>query len=464
MKKLHLGIGIVAAQLIVIISTYGAVPLGTAFTYQGRLMDGASPANGSYELGFRVYDDETGGVLLAQFLPLDPVEIAAGLFSTEIDFGASVFTGDRRWLELDVRVAGATTWTTLQPRQELTASPHAQYSMAVPWAGIADIPAGFSDGVDDTGSGFWQANGNTIFNTNGGPVGVGTTAPLFDLHLKKTVTLAVNQPPAKFGVEWRESFIGASDEEWLYFRVGGSGIVPIGQTGAHIVREAGTKLHFSTEDTMNSGILDPGVTLTDSRLGINVTVPEATLHISGGSDAEPVGGGQFVIGPTDATNMSFDNNEIMARLNGQTSTLYLNNDGGNVLIAATGPGAMAIGTTNIPTGVKLAVDGKGLFEEVEVQLSQDWPDYVFEDDYELMSLSELEQSIRTNKHLPGVPSANEVKTAGLAVGAMQANLLEKIEELTLHVIDLNHRLETVQQDNDTLRSRMGVLEVHGHVR
>lgn len=123
-------------------------------------------------------------------------------------------------------------------------------------------------------------------------------------------------------------------------------------------------------------------------------------------------------------------------------------------------GPLAVGTvaSNVPTGVKLAVDGKVLCEELEVQLSQDWPDYVFDEDYDLMPLEELEENLRRDKHLPGVPSAEEIATGGLEVGAMQARTMEKIEELTLYVLDLNRELKSVKKENAALKQRLAALE------
>jgi len=127
------------------------------------------------------------------------------------------------------------------------------------------------------------------------------------------------------------------------------------------------------------------------------------------------------------------------------------------LMVKWGTGAVAIGTTNIPAGVKLAVRGKVLAEEVEVQLFQNWPDYVFDDDYELMPLPELHQRIRENRHLPGIPPAHEVEKDGLAVGAMQVKLMEKVEELTLYVIQIDRELEGVKTRNTQLERELAAL-------
>lgn len=109
----------------------------------------------------------------------------------------------------------------------------------------------------------------------------------------------------------------------------------------------------------------------------------------------------------------------------------------------------------IPAGYDMAVDGKILVEEVTCELSENWSDFVFDEDYSLMPLSELEQRIKKDKHLPGIPTAKEVEADGVSLGAMQSRLLQKIEELTLYVIDL-------KKENEALKERVGVLENGEH--
>src|SRR6202041_1660911 len=81
---------------------------GTAFTYQGRLYDGANPANGKYDLRFNVYSLVSGGSLLAGPVTNSPVVVSNGLFTTAIDFGADVFNGQTCWLEIAARSNGTT--------------------------------------------------------------------------------------------------------------------------------------------------------------------------------------------------------------------------------------------------------------------------------------------------------------------------------------------------------------------
>jgi hypothetical protein len=111
-----------------------------------------------------------------------------------------------------------------------------------------------------------------------------------------------------------------------------------------------------------------------------------------------------------------------------------------------------IGTTQQATGYSVSVNGKIACTELLVQAPASWPDYVFTKDYDLMSLPELEKNIRTNKHLPGIPSSKEVEKDGIQVGEMQKKLLEKIEELTLHLIDQNKQIADMQKEIKSLRS------------
>ena len=112
-----------------------------------------------------------------------------------------------------------------------------------------------------------------------------------------------------------------------------------------------------------------------------------------------------------------------------------------------GSGRVGIGTMN--GDHKLNV--KGTIKAEEIIVDEVPADFVFEDDYELMSLSKLEQSIKQNKHLPGIPSAKEVEANGVSLGEMQTKLLQKIEELTLYVIDL-------KKENEMFKQRLALLE------
>lgn len=123
---------------------------------------------------------------------------------------------------------------------------------------------------------------------------------------------------------------------------------------------------------------------------------------------------------------------------------------GNTNFNGTGAVGIGMGTTAIPAGAKVAVAGKVVCKEIEVTLTG-LPDFVFNKDYKLMSLYDVENFINSNNHLPGVPSQQEVVSKGLNLGDMNATLLQKVEELTLYMIQL-------QKENDALKTRISNLE------
>jgi hypothetical protein len=138
------------------------------------------------------------------------------------------------------------------------------------------------------------------------------------------------------------------------------------------------------------------------------------------------------------------------------SRLYINQNGGRTDFGGTVILAqnLGIGTTNFHDAgnnkdYRLSVDGRIRCNEVKVYSG--WADYVFEADYELMPLPAVEAFITTNGHLPGLPSASEVAQNGVDLGASQALLLEKIEELTLHLIQLQKENAELRADVDAMK-------------
>jgi hypothetical protein len=124
-------------------------PLGTSFTYQGRLEESGSPANGTYDFRFMLFDAPLGGNQVGPIVTRDDVFVSTGLFTVGIDFGA-VFVNQRRFLEIGVRPGASTgTYDVLSGRQELTAAPSALFGASAPWTGVTGKPAGFADNVDN---------------------------------------------------------------------------------------------------------------------------------------------------------------------------------------------------------------------------------------------------------------------------------------------------------------------------
>lgn len=118
-----------------------------------------------------------------------------------------------------------------------------------------------------------------------------------------------------------------------------------------------------------------------------------------------------------------------------------------------------VGTLNGATGFIACIGGKLIAEEVRVELEASWPDYVFADGYDLMPLEQLKKEINQHKHLPGIPSAEQIEEqGGIDLGAMQTKLVEKVEELTLYIIQLKEQNDKLQETNEKLQVRMTAIE------
>lgn len=126
----------------------GASPLGTAFTYQGRMGRGGQPYTGTCNFQFGLWDAQTEGVAIGDVVSITAQPVSNGLFTAELDFGVSAFNGDARWLEVTVQCPGDSSPTTFA-RQQLTAAPYALYATSAPWGGLTGLPSGFADNVDD---------------------------------------------------------------------------------------------------------------------------------------------------------------------------------------------------------------------------------------------------------------------------------------------------------------------------
>jgi formylglycine-generating enzyme required for sulfatase activity len=114
---------------------------GTAFTYQGRLNSGGSPANGRYDLTFTLFSTNTTGAAIAGPVTNSATPVSNGLFTVTLDFGAN-FPGANRWLAIAVRTNGGGAFTPLTPRQALTPTPYAITAGTATSAGSLAIPPG----------------------------------------------------------------------------------------------------------------------------------------------------------------------------------------------------------------------------------------------------------------------------------------------------------------------------------
>lgn len=121
-------------------------------------------------------------------------------------------------------------------------------------------------------------------------------------------------------------------------------------------------------------------------------------------------------------------------------------------------GRVGIGTSNLNS--MLTVAGDIHSREVKVTVNAG-ADYVFEDEFKLMPLSEVSRFIRLHKHLPEVQPANDMIANGLELGKMEITLLKKIEEMTLYMIQFSGELEKLKMENEELRTQISALQASG---
>ena len=159
--------------------------------------------------------------------------------------------------------------------------------------------------------------------------------------------------------------------------------------------------------------------------------------------------GSVEVSTLDATNLLLNGTNVVSSpwtINGNDLSYTAGTIGVSNLNAS---GSVGIGTTNTQ-GYMLAVAGNVVAEAVKVELQGNWPDFVFEKEYDLLGLLETESFIKKHGHLPNVPSAEEIKQNGISLGEMDAKLLQKIEELTLHTIQQQKEIEDLKAANQKL--------------
>lgn len=226
-------------------------------------------------------------------------------------------------------------------------------------------------------------------------------------------------------------------------------------------------------ETTDASFTNPYFSLTEEgNVGVGILQPSAKFEVNGKIKIFGDIYGSNVLSFQDDTRFNVTQSNIPDLLNssfsmpyygiaapnaGSSADLWLagNNairmfTAGNAapVLNITKEGRVGIGTIK-PTDM-LSVNGIIRAKEVKIDLCEDLADYVFSPDYSLMPLNEVESYVKTNKHLPEIPSAAEVKENGLSMGEMQNKLLQKIEELTLYVIEQQKQIDSLKKD---LRSK-----------
>jgi hypothetical protein len=230
LTALFIGVGAVRAQT-------------TVFTYQGKLTDGGSPANGNYDLQFELFDAVTAGNQIGSTVFQSSVVVTNGAFTTQLDFGAGAFPGDDRFLELGVRPGGsAAAYTVLSPRTQITSTPYAIRALSAAQVDAAGAlsAASITTGADTPNSLSLHVNGTSWFQ--------GDTTPL-PAAVGKGV--AIGYTAANYGYMFAYDYTTGTPKSLLLNSPGGDVVV-------------------------GSGNL-----LVGGNVGIGTSTPTSMLHISG---------------------------------------------------------------------------------------------------------------------------------------------------------------------------------------
>ena len=273
--------------------------------------------------------------------------------------------------------------------------------------------------------------------TSRGDIGIGTTTPnntqgwgkVLDLHGSNHAKLLVTTggSDVRTGVFSHDSWYGSAGR--------------IGTESNHDLRfmagYGGDQMVLKTNGKVGIGTLQPVGHLDI----VGDTYHKGRIFLTDPLAGDPATGTEYAYLWLD--NVSKDLKLNMYNGNWNTSITF--QKGGNVGIGTTTPGE------------KLEVNGTIRSKRVKVEATG-WPDYVFESNYRLMTIGDLEQYVQNNKHLPEVPSAKQIEKEGLDLGDMDATLLKKIEELTLYTIDQENRIKKQDELISRLLMRLEKLE------
>lgn len=244
-------------------------------------------------------------------------------------------------------------------------------------------------------------------------------------------------------------------------------------------RTGTNRIFFGMQDSIHAGFYGGGAgdvgwdfnfNAKNGNIGIGVDNPTDKLHVKGVARFDATSSSLATIklygaNPNDNSLIIFYNQfsavnpSAFITYDGGNDRLLLACNAGNMSLNSTGLGISTsnpqaklhvngntmIGSGSPASGYLLSVNGKMIAEEVRVELDGSWPDYVFDKNYDLLSLQQLEKFIQLKKHLPNIPSAKVIEQEGVDLGDMNRRLLEKIEELTLYIIRQDKKINSLDE-------------------
>lgn len=349
--------------------------------------------------------------------------------------------------------------------------------------------------VSGTAGYFSSSNPSTLI-TEGGNVGIGTTAPeaKLDIHNSENPralniefypgALAPDEP--LYGIYNNMYSVSPNRKVGLYCNVKNTNEDAIGVTGMEIIaggadveetsygvkvtmKGVGANIGISavTNSSENSLAASFGgkTYISDELLVGGGDQGDYKLQIEQGADPKGLllyGNSSVNIKMVDSTASNISTGFITATQQGlnfdatglNAGITFSTNSNKRMRVDSTG---LLVGTDSsdwnalhVPEDFIAAFDGKFISEGIRILPSSQWPDFVFSPEYKLTPLSELQKSIDEHKHLPGIPKAEEIQNEGIDVANMQSLLLQKVEELTLYLIEQEKQIEVLQKKNAEL--------------
>ena len=267
----------------ILTASVAPVPLGNAINYQGQLKRDGIPLNDSVDLRFTLWDAASGGTADPDVLLRLNVPVVNGLFSTTLDFGAGTFVGSSHWLAIEVRhPVGSGAFTPMGARQPINAVPYALYSLNSAGGGEGGtLDEAYNHGGPGAGGTITADSGPVrIVGTGGltvaGRVGLGTTAPLFELDIfdaDSIVGIPSGPLDTELGIRHDLTTLsGETSHRWLTLRAG---------SDAALSRNEGADLLFERVDPRAPAPQVQMALTDDGRLGIGTASPKQRLHVDG---------------------------------------------------------------------------------------------------------------------------------------------------------------------------------------
>ncbi len=288
--------------------------------------------------------------------------------------------------------------------------------------GTTNLSHFFYGTTEDTYIRGGKATSNVIIGDVGNNIGIKTALPYYDLTFKSELGDKI-------------SFFGGD----ISANANHYGIGMQGYLLQFYVPSASESLVFGTG---RSDSFSEKMRITGSGfVGIGINNPSSALAVTRGTG---LNGTAVFYGTQHSSHFNYYTNEDTYIRGGKDNAKVFINDIGNL-------GQIQVGNATTPVGFKMSVDGKLICTELEVRVTP-WPDYVFGKKYKLKPLPELENYIEKNGHLPNIPKAEDIENQSLALGNMAKLQMEKIEELTLYVIEINKRLQKVEEENKVLKA------------